>query len=108
MIKKILNTKYINISAHFFLIFSYIFVFYFSFKTVLHEHSYSQIFISYSEGFIKNALLGSLVFKFRELFNLDYKIIVNLFFFVFHILNIFLFLKIIKPIINFNKIVYIF
>lgn len=108
MIKKILNIKYINISAHFFLILSYIFVFYFSFKTVLHEHSYSQIFISYSEGFVKNALLGSLVFKLRELFNLDYKIIVNSFFFVFHILNIFLFLKIIKPIINFNKIVYIF
>ena len=108
MINKILNTKYINLSAQFFLILSYIFVFYFSFKTVLHEHSYSQIFISYSEGFIKNALLGSLVFKLRELLNLDYKIIVNLFFLVFHILNIFLFLKIIKPIINFNKIVYIF
>ena len=83
MMKTIFNNKIINYFAHFFLIFSYLFVFYFSFKTVLHEHSYSQIFISYSDGFIKNALLGSLVFKSKELFNLDFKIIVNLFFLVF-------------------------
>ena len=108
MMKTIFNNKIINYFAHFFLIFSYLFVFYFSFKTVLHEHSYSQIFISYSDGFIKNALLGSLVFKLKELFNLDFKIIVNLFFLVFHFFNILLFLKIIKPLINFNKVIYIF
>lgn len=106
--KKIFNNRITNLLAHFFLIFSYLFVFYFSFKTVLHEHSYSQIFINYSDGFIKNALLGSLVFKLKELFNLDFKIIVNLFFLVFHFFNILLFLKIIKPLINFNKVIYIF
>ncbi len=108
MIKTIFNNRIIDYFAHFFLIFSYLFVFYFSFKTVLHEHSYSQIFINYSEGFIKNALLGSLVFKLKDLFNLDFKIIVNLFFLVFHFFNILLFLKIIKPLINFNKFIYIF
>ena len=108
MIKTIFNNRIIDYFAHFFLIFSYLFVFYFSFKTVLHEHSYSQIFINYSDGFIKNALLGSLVFKLKELFNLDFKIIVNLFFLVFHFFNILLFLKIIKPLINFNKFIYIF
>jgi hypothetical protein len=108
MVKKIFNNKNINYFAYFFLISSYLFVFYFSFKTVLHEHSYSQIFISYSEGFIKNALLGSLIFKIQELFNLDFKVIVNIIFLIFHFLNILLFLRILKPLINFNKIIYIF
>ena len=108
MIKKIFNNKNINYFAYFFLISSYLFVFYFSFTTVLHDHSYSQIFISYFEGFIKNALLGTLVFKIKELFNFDFKVIINLIFLIFHFLNILLFLRIIKPLININKIIYIF
>jgi hypothetical protein len=108
MLLKIFNNKNVNYFAHFFLIFSYLSVFYFSFKTVLHDYSYSQIFINYSEGFIKHALLGSLIFKFKELLDLDFKIIVNLFFLIFHFLNILLFLKIVKPIINHNKFIYFF
>ena len=108
IIKKFYNSKSIKIISHFFLIFSFIFVFYFSFKTVLHNYSYSQIFINYSEGFIKNALLGEFIFILKKIFEVDFKIIINLIFLIFHLLNIILFLRIIKPVANHNKFVYLF
>ena len=108
MILKIFSNKNINYFAYFFLTFSYLSVFYFSFKTVLHDYSYSQIFINYSEGFIKHALLGEVVFTLKKFFDVDFKIIINLIFLIFHLLNIILFLRIIKPVVNYNKFVYLF
>ena len=108
IIKKFYNSESIKIISHFFLILSFVFVFYFSFKTVLHNHSYSQIFVNYSEGFVKNALLGEVVFILKKFFDVDFKIIINLIFLIFHLLNIILFLRIIKPVINYNKFVYLF
>ena len=108
IIKKCYNSESIKIISHFFLIFSFIFVFYYSFKTVLHDHSYSQIFVNYSEGFVKNALLGEFIFILKKIFEVDLKIIINLIFLIFHLLNIILFLRIIKPVVNYNKFVYLF
>ena len=108
MLSKFYNKRNINILAYLFLFFSFILVFYFSFKTVLHHHSYSQIFINYSEGFIKNAFLGEIIFTLKSLTNLDFKLLINFIFLIFHFLNIFLFLKIIRPVLNYNKIIYIF
>ena len=108
MLSKFYNKKNINILAYLFLFFSFILVFYFSFKTVLHHHSYSQIFINYSEGFVKNAFLGEIIFTLKSFTNLDFKLIINFIFLIFHSLNIFLFLKIIRPVLDYNKIIYIF
>ena len=108
MFKKIYSLINLNTISHSFLILSFTFVFYFSFSTVLHHHSFSQIFISYSEGFIKNALLGEFVFSLKKITNFDFKILINLIFVIFHLLNIIIFLRILKPVINSSKIIYIF
>ena len=108
MLKKIYSLINLNSLSHSFLILSFTFVFYFSFSTVLHHHSFSQIFISYSEGFVKNALLGEFVFSLKKITNLDFKILINSIFVIFHLLNILLFLRILKPVINYSKIIYIF
>lgn len=108
MLKKIYSLINLNSFSHSFLILSFTFVFYFSFSTVLHHHSFSQIFISYSEGFVKNALLGEFVFSLKKITNLDFKILINSIFVIFHLLNILLFLRILKPVINSSKIIYIF
>ena len=108
MFKNLFSKKIIYILSNFFLLFSFFLVFYFSFKTVIHNHAYSQIFISYALGFVKNGLLGEFVFFLKKMTNLDFKIIINLIFLLFHLINIYLFLKIIKPTLNYSKIIFIF
>ena len=108
MISKININFYIKQFSFFFLILSFIFVFFFSFQTVIHNHSYSQIFINYSEGFIKNGLLGEIVFFLRKNSDLDIKTIVNTIYLIFHLSNIYLFIKIINPVLKYSRIIYIF
>ena len=108
--KKNTEGKLIYFSLYFsllFLLISNLIILYYSYRTILHQFSYSQIFISYINGFVKDGFLGEIVFLIQYLTNLDFKIIITIIFGLFHILNSILFFLITKKIARINFILFI-
>ena len=108
--KKNTEGKLIYFSLYFsllFLLISNLIILYYSYRTILHQFSYSQIFISYINGFVKDGFLGEIVFLIQYLTNLDFKIIITIIFGLFHILNSILFFLITKRIARINFILFI-
>ena len=84
------------------------FLFYFSFKTIIHHYSYSQLFINYSAGFVKDGLFGELIFNLKDLFYFEYIFSINLIFLILYIINFFIILTILTPLNSFSKLFFIF
>jgi hypothetical protein len=104
--KKNIKYKLIYFSLLFLLI-SNLVILYYSYRTILHQFSYSQIFISYVNGFVKDGFLGEIVFLIQYLTNLDFKIIITTIFGLFHILNSILFFLITKRIAKIHFVLFI-
>ena len=99
-LKKYLNQNNKNIYIYFFLLFSvilfYLSIYILSFLKIVNFWSYSQSFMSYSEGFIKRGMFGSLILIFENNFNITPRIFFSSFYVLFYTLNIFLFFSLIR------------
>ena len=82
-------------------------LFYFSTNYVINSWAYSDALINYSEGFIRRGLLGEIIFNIHGAINLDIQKIHAYIFIIFSIINIFLYVLILKNISNI-RFVYIF
>ncbi len=111
-IKKLYNNKENkNINLYLFL-FCLVFLFYssiyiLSFVKVVNFWSFSQSFISYTEGFIKRGMFGTIMFFFENAFNISPRTFFASFYVFFYSLNIFLYFKLIKKYLE-NKLLFIF
>ncbi len=96
-----------NLLSFIAVVFCFVPLFYFSTNYVLNGWAYSDALINYSEGFIRRGLLGEIIFNIHKVTNLDIQKIHAYIFIVFTIINIFLYVLILKNISNI-RFVYIF
>ena len=99
-LKKYFDNKNKNIHIYLFFLFSvilfYLSIYILSFLKIVNFWSYSQSFMSYSEGFIKRGMFGSLILIFENNFNITPRIFFSSFYVLFYTLNIFLFFSLIR------------
>lgn len=112
IIKKIYNNnENKNINLYLFLfclvILFYSSIYILSFIKVVNFWSFSQSFISYTEGFIKRGMFGTIMLFFENAFNIRPRTFFASFYIFFYSLNIFLFFKLIKKYLE-NKLLLIF
>ena len=111
-IKKIYNNeKNKNINLYLFLfclvILFYTSIYILSFIKVVNFWSFSQSFISYTEGFIKRGMFGTIMLFFENAFGISPRTFFASFYIFFYSLNIFLYFKLIKKYSE-NKLLLIF
>ena len=111
-IKKIYNNeKNKNINLYLFLfclvILLYTSIYILSFIKVVNFWSFSQSFISYTEGFIKRGMFGTIMLFFENAFGISPRTFFASFYIFFYSLNIFLYFKLIKKYSE-NKLLLIF
>ncbi len=98
--KKYLYEKNKNNHIYLFLLFSVILfyssIYILSFLKIVNFWSYSQSFMSYSEGFIKRGMFGTLILIFENNFKITPRIFFSSFYVLFYTLNIFLFFSLIR------------
>ncbi len=82
-------------------------LFFYSFKYVINIWAFSDAFVNYSHGFIRRGLLGTILIKLNHLTGINVFYLHSLIFLIFTIINIFLFIYLIKKVSN-DKIVYLF
>ena len=75
------------------------FIYAFSLKNIINLWTYSEVHLNYSQGFIRRGLFGEILF-FLNSFGIKSNISFSTIFYLFHIINAFLFLKILNKITN--------
>lgn len=101
------NNNYILYMCFFLVFLLYLSIFFLSSFKIVNFWSFSQAHISYSEGFIKRGLFGTIMFFFEKNFNVSTRNFFSIFHIVFYSTNIFLFFKLIKKYLS-NKLLFIF
>ena len=96
-----------NLLSFITVVFCFVPLFYFSTYYVLNDWAYSDALINYSEGFIRRGLLGEIIFIINNITNLDIQKIHAYIFIIFTLINIILYVLVLR---NISKVrfVYIF
>jgi len=101
------NNNYVFYVCFFVISLFFLSIYILSFSKIVNFWSFSQAHISYSEGFIKRGLFGSLMFFFEKNLNISPRNFFSIFHIFFYSLNIFLFFNLIKKYLS-NKLLFIF
>jgi hypothetical protein len=97
--KKYINISNIEIFVNFFLILIFLYIYYFSLNHIINLWTYSEIHLNYSAGFIRRGFLGEVLIIASKI-GISKKIFFSTIFFLFSIINLIIFTKIIRNLTN--------